>query len=266
MPAAGSGPSADRLVASLREIDTADSVSATLAAIGRAAAQHAARAAVFVASGEQLREWEVPGTSPLTPAPLYIRDSSLGILAEAVRRREVVGANNGSAPAFAGLSSDRAAAAMPLLLDGQSVGVVYADEGPEGDNAGSEWIDALEVIANHGSARLGYITALRMAQAQKWLATGTATTVSSAPSSEEDDEQAARRYARLVVSEIKLYNEAAVAEGRERRDLLRRLGPEIDRARRLFDERVPASVARRASVFHQELVQTLAGGDPSLLG
>ena len=143
---------------------------------------------------------------------------------------------------------------------------MYADEGPEGDTAGTDWIDALEVIANHGSARLGYITALRMAQAQKWLADGSATTLSPAPSSEEEDEQAAKRFARLVVSEIKLYNEAAVAEGRERGDLLRRLGPEIDRARRLFDERVPSSVARRASVFDQELVQTLAGGDPSLLG
>ena len=41
---------ADRLVAALREIDSADSVSATLAAIRRAAGLHAARAAVFVAA------------------------------------------------------------------------------------------------------------------------------------------------------------------------------------------------------------------------
>jgi hypothetical protein len=76
----------------------------------------------------------------------------------------------------------------------------------------------------------------------------------------------ARRYARLLVSEIKLYNESAVMEGRSRRDLLVRLGPEIDRARRLFEQRVPASVAGRADYFQQELIQTLAGGDPSLLG
>ena len=81
-----------------------------------------------------------------------------------------------------------------------------------------------------------------------------------------DDEQGARRYARLLVSEIKLYNETAVRTGREKRDLLQRLAPEIDRARRLYDERVPATMRARDFHFQQELVQTLAGGDASLLG
>jgi hypothetical protein len=68
------------------------------------------------------------------------------------------------------------------------------------------------------------------------------------------------------VSEIKLYNEAAVKAGRERRDLLSRLRSEIDRARRLYEERVPATTGARSQYFHQELVQTLADGDPGLLG
>ena len=159
---------ADRLVAALREIDSADSVSATLAAIRRAAGLHAARAAVFVGSGEQLREWETPGVESLSPAPLYVRDSSIGIVGEAVRRRAAVRAENGGAPAFAGLSVGRMAVATPLLLDGQAVGVLYGDEGLEG-TIDAQWIDALDVIASHGSARLGYITALRTAQANKWL-------------------------------------------------------------------------------------------------
>jgi hypothetical protein len=81
-----------------------------------------------------------------------------------------------------------------------------------------------------------------------------------------DDDQAARRYARLLVSEIKLYNETAVRLGREKRDLLTRLQPELERARRLYEERVPANVPARAAYFHQEVIQTLAGGDPTLLG
>jgi hypothetical protein len=82
----------------------------------------------------------------------------------------------------------------------------------------------------------------------------------------QDDVHAARRYARLLVSEIKLYNESAVRLGRERRDLLLRLEPEIERARRLYDERVASSVNGRDTLFEQELAQTLADGDPSLLG
>ena len=91
-----------------------------------------------------------------------------------------------------------------------------------------------------------------------------ATQPQQAPAS--DEESGARRYARLLVSEIKLYNEAAVRDGRERRDLLARLRPEIERARRLYEERVPATVGGRGLYFQQELVQTLAGGDPGLLG
>jgi hypothetical protein len=82
----------------------------------------------------------------------------------------------------------------------------------------------------------------------------------------EEAAQSARRYARLLVSEIKLYNEAAVREGRDQRDILRRLGPEVERARRLYEERVPSTVSGRAQHFYQELLQTLASGDPSLLG
>jgi hypothetical protein len=81
----------------------------------------------------------------------------------------------------------------------------------------------------------------------------------------DDEVQGARRYARLLVSEIKLYNEGAVRVGRERRDLQQRLKAEIERARRLYEERIAPSAARDV-YFQQELVQTLADGDQSLLG
>lgn len=82
--------------------------------------------------------------------------------------------------------------------------------------------------------------------------------------SEED--ASALRYARLLISEIKLYHEDAVNEGRRDGNLLARLGPEIARARKLYDERIPADVRSRADLFGQELVRTLANGDPRLLG
>jgi hypothetical protein len=82
----------------------------------------------------------------------------------------------------------------------------------------------------------------------------------------DEDEDAARRYARLLVSEIKLYHEPAVSEGRRNRNLLERLRTEIERAQRLYEERVPVQVRLKADFFGQELVRTLAGGDPTLLG
>jgi hypothetical protein len=145
-------------------------------------------------------------------------------------------------------------------LAGQPVAVLYADEGTDGQPLAS-WRDTVQILGRHASACLGYLTAVRTAQALKTIRAGS----DAGSSGAADDALGARRYARLLVSEIKLYNDGAVRAGRERRDLLQRLKPEIERARRLYEERVAPSQARDL-YFQQELVQTLAEGDQSLLG
>jgi len=69
-----------------------------------------------------------------------------------------------------------------------------------------------------------------------------------------------------LISEIKLYNEQKVAEGRSQSDLYDRLREYIDRSREMYDKRVKAEVASRYDYFHGELVNTLAEGDASKLG
>lgn len=76
----------------------------------------------------------------------------------------------------------------------------------------------------------------------------------------------ARRFARLLVSEIKLYNEDKVVEGRSHRDLYARLREYIDRSRDMYDKRVKPVVSGKYDYFHHELVNTLAEGDASKLG
>lgn len=76
----------------------------------------------------------------------------------------------------------------------------------------------------------------------------------------------ARRFARLLVSEIKLYNEPKVKEGRNKGDLYERLRDDIDRSRQMYERRVAPPVAARHDYFHQELVNSLAEGDPAKLG
>lgn len=77
---------------------------------------------------------------------------------------------------------------------------------------------------------------------------------------------AARRTARLLISEIRLFHEPAVHQGRRERNLLQRLAPEIAQARKTYNEQVPAVVRSETDFFHQELIRTLAGGDATLLG
>jgi hypothetical protein len=76
----------------------------------------------------------------------------------------------------------------------------------------------------------------------------------------------ARRFARLLVSEIKLYNEQKVKDGRSESNIYDRLREDIDRSRQMYDKRVAPPVAARHDYFHQELVNTLAEGDTAKLG
>lgn len=75
----------------------------------------------------------------------------------------------------------------------------------------------------------------------------------------------ARRFAHLLVSELLLYNEEAVVQGRKHHDLSERLKKEIDRSRQAYQARVSGLPSRGADYFEEELVRQLALGDKALL-
>jgi hypothetical protein len=83
---------------------------------------------------------------------------------------------------------------------------------------------------------------------------------------EDPERKKARKLARLIVSEIKLYNEKLVAEGLAAGDLYARLKDPIDQSVLLFQRRVPEAVRVEFDYMHDELVRQLAGGDASKLG
>lgn len=76
----------------------------------------------------------------------------------------------------------------------------------------------------------------------------------------------AKRFAKLLVSEIDLYNKAKVADGRKNKDLYKRLKSDIDRSRQTFEKRFGKTLAGQFDYLHEELVRTLAASDPSVLG
>lgn len=263
------------LLISMQAIDGASSLTDALAAAVRGAALESPRAALFLVNGTQLQEWPVDGVPPVDAGPIRADGREAGFLAEVVRTGETAmidGTNGQSAPMFAGLAPGRRAIAVPLTLDGRPVAVLYADEGSQGQPLAS-WLETVQIIGRHVTSVVSSLTAVRTAQAMGFIARHTpdrnagaiASSVELPSAIANDDEiQGARRYARLLVSEIKLYNEGAVRVGREKRDLGRRLRDEIDRARRLYEQRIGPSLPDRDVYFHQELVQTLADGDASL--
>jgi hypothetical protein len=76
----------------------------------------------------------------------------------------------------------------------------------------------------------------------------------------------AKRFAKLLVSEIELYNKAKVEDGRKHGDLYLRLKNDIDRSRQTFEKRFGKSLSRQFPYFHEELVRTLAANNSSVLG
>jgi hypothetical protein len=92
--------------------------------------------------------------------------------------------------------------------------------------------------------------------------------VESAPLNEEEQkfQKDAKRFARLLVSEIDLYNKNKVADGRKNKDLYKRLKSDIERSRLTFQKRFSKPVGPPVDYFHEELIRSLANNDSSLMG
>ena len=81
-----------------------------------------------------------------------------------------------------------------------------------------------------------------------------------------DVHRKAQRFARLLVDEIKLYNQVKVTEGRRNKDLYDRLKDDIEKSRITYKKRYGSTVAGDADYFSQELIRSLAEDDLSIMG
>jgi len=81
-----------------------------------------------------------------------------------------------------------------------------------------------------------------------------------------DTHRKAQRFARLLVDEIKLYNQAKVAEGRRHKDLYDRLKDDIEKSRSTFQKRYGATAASSGDYFQKEVVRSLAEDDAAVMG
>jgi hypothetical protein len=90
--------------------------------------------------------------------------------------------------------------------------------------------------------------------------------VPAASSEDQDTHRKAQRFARLLVDEVKLYNQAKVAEGRKHKDLYDRLKEAIEKSRSTYQKRYGNTVAASGDYFQHELVRSLAEDDVSIMG
>ena len=275
----------ERLLHAIRAIDRASSLSEILDTLLFAAGREAARAGILLVRGTSAIGWRFVGSGGFgfaldaaheTPLTLDVAAPGVsGVIGDAVRTGVAASSDTAgglSRPPF-DLPDGRERVALPIPMSGQVVAVLYADQGAAADDDPARaiaiaWPSVLEVLTRHAARSLEALTAF---QAARVLTERPDVAAPVAPplapeGRQSDDEEAARRYARLLVSEIKLYHEPAVAAGRQGRDLASRLADEIARARALYEQRVPAAIRQRTGYFDAELVRTLANGDATLLG
>ena len=83
---------------------------------------------------------------------------------------------------------------------------------------------------------------------------------------DQDVHRKAQRFARLLVDEIKLYNQAKVAEGRKNKDVYDRLKETIEKSRATYQKRYGSTVAVSGNYFQHEIIRSLAEDDLSIMG
>jgi len=108
-----------------------------------------------------------------------------------------------------------------------------------------------------------------MAMAAAAAAAGAGTVAAAPPAATGEDDaihRKARRFAKLLVDEIKLYNKSKVQEGKANCDLYDRLKEDIEKSRATYNKRYGSTAAASADYFNNEVVRSLAEDDASLLG
>jgi hypothetical protein len=274
-----------QLQGALAAIHNANAQSEILKALLEGAAMFGSRVALFVVKNNAANGWQARGFKDNAGIKKVSIESGGGLVAKAIRDRSPVsGSASDFDPDFAksqGKPKSGSAHVMPLLVRDKVPAVLYADAGTESD--GKVDGPALETLARSTGLWLE-VQALRKAVAAEPAAEAAAETAEASPPpaveeapppppppaamSPQDEEvhKKAKKFAKLLVDEINLYNKAEVAEGRKNRDLYDRLREAIEKSRESYQKRYGNTVAAGAGYFNDEIIRVLAQNDASLLG
>jgi hypothetical protein len=276
-PEPGSLPT-DLLNAAASSIQDSSSQAEILRHLLEGAGKFCGRAALFVIKGGAMNGWQGTGFDSEDVVKTFSSASATGLAATAIEERAPIGGKAEEFdPAFlsaAGGPSDGKCLVLPLVVKEKVAALIYADAGKLPDSTVDT--SALTLLCRFTALWLE-LTALRKAgaaaadESQTPAATAAAGTAQAngepvAVAEEDELHKKARRYARLLVDEIKLYNQSKVAEGKKSKDLYDRLKEDIEKSREAYEKRYGTSPAASANYFSQELVRVLADNDISLMG
>ena len=278
-PAPGASPS-DLLNAAVAAIHESGSQADILRHLLEGEARFAGRVALFVVKGNAISGWQGIGFEDNDSIKSLSIQTGSGLAGKAIQARN---AASGSAQEFDASfvrsmkpPADGQCLVLPLVVKDKVAAVIYADAGtvPGGalDSSGLQALTRFAAIWLELAAlrKVGGPSATEEAAQPQPAAAMAASAPAPAPAAagQEEDElhKKARRFAKLLVEEIKLYNQPRVEEGRQHKDLYDRLKVDIEKSRSTYDKRYAESAVASANYFTQELIRILADNDASLMG
>lgn len=288
------------LDSAIRSIQESSSQTDILRSLVDGAAHFASRVALFVVKGENATGWQSRGFDDNSGIKKLSVAVNKGLVGKAM---EVRSPSIGKAAEFDGSFVEQFGApkkgdalVVPLLVRDKVPALLYADAGGrtdgECDNA------ALQLLTRSAGLWLEILT-LRKATASTAATAESAAIEAPAPPAEEPAQAAAaaasaaapvhheapahaatdgahgadaevhkkaKRFAKLLVDEIKLYNQQKVNEGRKNKDLYSRLKEDIEKSRASYDKRYGGTAAAGGNYFNEEVVRILAENDEAVLG
>ncbi len=297
---------ADQLNEAFTAILQSTSQADILAALLDGMARSNSRVALFVLRGGVGQGWQARGFDDDETIKTTTVSTDSPLAARAVQTRlPATGSAGDFDPGFAtafGAPAEGSVLVLPLVVRDKVAALLYVDAGtrPGGRvspaaaellvRAAAVWIE-LVAVRKPGGARAAETASAGTAQetlatdvgppprAASAAAAAAATlpvepvpTAGAEPAGaarspeEEALHRKARRFAKLLVEEIKLYNQAKVAEGQDKGDLWDRLNNEILKSRASYDKRYAQTAVASADYFTRELIRTLANGNVALLG
>ncbi len=182
-----------RLLEAVRGLDGATTLTEVLDVLGQSAARETARAALLVLRGDRLQGWKLSGfgAHDASPKNVELGLADGGIIGLAVTTTRAVTTRDGHATSPGSsvfeLPSDRMGLAVPVIVGGRAVAVLYADSAavdPHDAAVPSCWPEVIEILARHAARCLEALTAQRAAATPAprfWVPPGTGPGVSSLP-------------------------------------------------------------------------------------
>jgi len=300
--AQGSSPT-DLLNAAVASVQDATSQTDILRALLDGATTFSQRAGLLVVRGTTATGWQARGFDDNEAFRHFSTDCTKGLCERVLHSRTPsAAAADEFDSAFVsrfGHPEDGNVVLLPLVIKEKVAALVYADSGEKG--AAGLNASALELLVRCTGLWLEVLSFRKVAPAEHHaahemppapapapvppkpaaapapVAVATAAPAGTvpvapppppaAPASNGEDEvrSKAKRFAKLLVEEIKLYNQAKVNEGRATKDLYDRLKDDIDKSRATYDKRYGHTVPD-VDYFTQELVRILGDNDRSIFG